>query len=382
MYDRLNRLGVVVPYCNVLDTINKVGEMYPKLLVQALKDGKYVRFVGDNLNFSTGTSHETKENHKHMVHMFTSTALVYDYYYLDMTNEPEIDFNQLQIDDLLPSREEYELIRKDIVKMVVDIVGKYLPFFAFAKKSVPGCLQSLPEEQKARTDIIPLPCLPFNEQKYQDDVKILEWYQQLAEKIIRESGIDGTTKFQIGGDQLTRERFTEALLLRLDNINPGERFANIGRCTAEFFHLGMNYMEKCIFSELWNGDGRTEMGTLRGECERLCRSQVDPNVMKAYDADKRFVSNYINANIIEAAMTFFGMEDRNSHPTLQTPPRFNGLEEQTQWVYDVFGNFVDQYVYPCWSGEDKQNTVEEGTCNYMHLFIYLFINREFRFYKL
>ena len=58
----------------MLDTINRVGEAYPKLLVQALTDGKYIRFIGDNLNFYTGTSHETKDNHKHVVHMFTSNS--------------------------------------------------------------------------------------------------------------------------------------------------------------------------------------------------------------------------------------------------------------------------------------------------------------------
>ena len=128
-------------------------------------------------------------------------------------------------------------------------------------------------------------------------------------------------------------------------------------------------MEKCIFDELWNTDGRSEVGTLRGECERICRSQVDTNVMKAYDADKRFVSNYVNANIVEAALTFFGMDERNGSPTQQTPPEFSNLDEQTQWVYDTFGRFIDQYVYPCWSGEDKQETVEEG--NYSFLQSYL-----------
>ena len=283
---------------------------------------------------------------------------------MHLPNEPEIDFHQLSLEHLLPSKEDYILIRKDITKIVVDVVTKYLPFFSFIKKSVPGTFHSLPDEQTVKTEVIPLPCLPFNEQKYQDDVKILEWYQQLAERIIRESGVDKSTKFQIGGDQLTRERFTEALLLRLDNMNPGERFANIGRCTAEFFHLGMNYMEKCLFGELWNGDGRSELGTLRGECERLCRSQVDPNVMKAYDADKRFIMNYVNANIIEAAMTFFGMDEREGSPSLHTPPVFRNLEEQAQWVYEVFGGFIDQYVYPCWSGENKQETVEGG--NILH----------------
>ena len=130
---------------------------------------------------------------------------------------------------------------------------------------MPGTFHSLPDEQAVNTEVTPLPCLPFNEQKYQDDVKILEWYQQLAERIIREYGVDKSIKFQIGGDQLTRERVTCVLLLRLDIMNPRERLANIGRSTAEFFHLGINYMEKCLFGELWNSDGISEMGTLRGE---------------------------------------------------------------------------------------------------------------------
>ena len=51
-------------------------------------------------------------------------------------------------------------------------------------------------------------------------------------------------------------------------------------------------------------------------------------------------------------------------PSLQTPLVFRSLEEQTQLVYEVFGSFIDQYVYPCWSGENKQETVEEG--NFLH----------------
>ena len=248
---------MVIPYCNLLNTVSKVGELYPGILVQAAKEGKYVRFIGDNLNFTVGTSHETSDNHKHMVHMFTSTALIYEHHFLDLNNQPELNFATLTMDQLLPSKEDYFKIRTDVTKLVVDIVTKYIPFFAFAKKSIPAKLH-VSEIPMTKTEIIPLPCLPYNEQKYQDDVKILDWYQQLAERIIREANLDPATQFQIGGDQLTRERFTEALLLRLDNINPRERFANLGRCTAEFFHLGMNYMEKCVFDELWNKDGNSQ----------------------------------------------------------------------------------------------------------------------------
>ncbi|VDI30440.1 Hypothetical predicted protein [Mytilus galloprovincialis] len=95
-----------------------------------------------------------------------------------------------------------------------------------------------------KTVTVPLPCLPYNEQYLQDDVKILTWYQNLFQQVITGSNADPNTKFQIGGDQLTRERLTQAMLLRYGNINPNDEFKNVGRCVAEFFHLGMNFLEK------------------------------------------------------------------------------------------------------------------------------------------
>ena len=240
VYDRLNRLGVSTSYTVALTTINQLGKRYPDLLVEGIKEGKYIRLVGDNVNFSVGTSHETKTNHKHMVHMFASTALISDHLFLTKPNEPEIDLNQLSINDILLQLDEYKLIRNDIIDMVVDMVTRYLPQLSFLK--VNGLQKTTSTCPK--TVVIPLPCLPYNEQYLQDDVKILTWYQNLFQKIIAESGADPNLKFQIGGDQLTRERLTEAFLLRYGNINPQDEFGNIGRCVAEFFHLGMNYLEK------------------------------------------------------------------------------------------------------------------------------------------
>ena len=111
-----------------------------------------------------------------MVYTFTSAAIVYDYFYIDTPTEPETDFHQLTMDNLLPSEEEYKLIGKEVTKVVVDIVNRYLPLFSFTKKAVLGSLHSLPVELNVKTKVIHLPCLPFNEQKHQDDIEILEWY--------------------------------------------------------------------------------------------------------------------------------------------------------------------------------------------------------------
>lgn len=240
VYDRLNRIGVSTSYTVALSTINQLGKRYPDLLINAMKEGKYIRLVGDNVNFSVGTSHETKTNHKHMVHMFTSTALISDHHYLSKPKEPEIDLNQLSFEHILLQPQEYIIMRNDIVNIVIDLVVQFLPQLSFLKPNNSDKI-STPCQ---KTVTVPLPCLPYNEQYLQDDVKILTWYQNLFQQVITGSNADPNTKFQIGGDQLTRERLTQAMLLRYGNINPNDEFKNVGRCVAEFFHLGMNFLEK------------------------------------------------------------------------------------------------------------------------------------------
>ena len=97
---------------------------------------------------------------------------------------------------------------------------------------------------------------------------------------------------------------------------------------------------------------------LRGECERISRNSVNPNVMKAYEGDKRFVINYVHALMLEAAMDFFRMETRND--TLHSPPTFTNPQQQKEWVYAKFGQIIDEYVYPVWTGNDKPQMVLES----------------------
>ena len=359
MFDRLNRLGVSLSFCVTTNVITELGEQYPTFLTKALMDGKHVRLIGDNLNFSVGTSHETQLQHKHLVHMFLSTALISDHLFLDKPVVPEINFNNLSVEHMLLSPEEFEIIRRDLVKIVVDTAAKHLPQLQFCRAAVPATLASA-DCNSSKTTIVPLPCLPYNEMYYQDDVKILDWYEQLLAKVVQESGIGDDMKFVVGGDQLTRERFTEALLLRLGNLAPHDRFAHIGRCVSEFFHLGMNYMEKVIFGPLWNKEGRLEAGTLRGECERISRHGVDPNPMKAYDDDVRFVNNFTSAYVVEAVMDYFGMDNRNDVPRKNSPPQFDSEDSLASWVYETFGEIINKYAFPCWSGNDVEEFVEEG----------------------
>ena len=83
--------------------------------------------------FMQSLRYETSDAHKHMVHMFSSVALVSEHYFMDRPEAPEVPLAELKEDHVLLSPEEYALIRNGCVKLVVDI---YLPQLQFMQESV------------------------------------------------------------------------------------------------------------------------------------------------------------------------------------------------------------------------------------------------------
>lgn len=92
--------------------------------------------------------------------------------------------------------------------------------------------------------VVPLPVLSKNEQCYTDVIQILDSYEETVAEIFKASGkvFDGKTKVHIGGDQLTRERFSGAKRLRKVAITEEERFEHLSPITFELFHLQMTLL--------------------------------------------------------------------------------------------------------------------------------------------
>ena len=321
------------------------------LLVQAVHNRKNIRFIGDNLNFMQGVSQENVGNH--VAHMFASCALVMDKCGEDLQDTPEIALENLSVSDVTLSPQEYAVIRQSWVMLIADVIRKYLPNLQAVRNCIPVDISTKESNSfNKKTEVYPLPVLPLNEQQYQDVVKILDHYEELIKHIKSQLEIEDMT-VQVG-DQLTRERFSSVMKLRLGNYNPQERLVNLGPTTFEFFHLGMNFLENMVFKSLWQDRGILEIGTLKCEKERIMRHNVNPDVMKAYDQDKDFFESYTNAFIIEATMEFFGMTGRNDAPTLNISPEFTDEEQETDWIQQKIGEIVDKYVFPCWSGSDQE----------------------------
>ncbi|CAC5417451.1 unnamed protein product [Mytilus coruscus] len=197
-----------------------------------------------------------------------------------------------------------------------------------------------------QTTVIPLETKPLNEQKYEDVVKILEHYENVIDELHQKANVDLKDEdcFHIGGDQLTRERFSGAKRLRAGTDNIQDKFGHLHPITFEFFHLLMNFLKAFNFF-LFDKSSIQEVGTMMCEIGRIKRTNFKEDVNSAYDADRDFIVSFTDAHIIEMVLEYFGMETIHSNQTRHIPPEFITDEEKKTWVYLTIGDLLDEYLF-------------------------------------
>ena len=352
VYDRLNRIGIGLSYSRVQAATSRVGDQFITELVGALQADKYIRFIGDNLNFKCDMSEERQDHHSHMVHMFASAALISDKVSEDLDDNPMIPLEDLSLQDIQLSRAEYQVIRTDCVEIVATIIGDFFPHLRFMGDEMRSGQRAPPRENHVKTKVVPLEVLPLNEMYYQDDVEILLYYEKLVRKMHQQAGIPLTAnhQYQIGGDQLTRERFSKARFMRLRNAFEEERIDHLSPVTFEFFHLLMNVLHKVIYRQLYHEDSAVDPGTLRHAQERLHRRNLDPSDLKMYEANKDLFTSFFRAYMVQGVMSFFGMDSLEAMPTKNVPPAFPDPDTRKEWIVRTLGTFIDEFIFPAWTG--------------------------------
>ena len=112
---------------------------------------------------------------------------------------------------------------------------------------------------------------------------------------------------QIGGDQLTRERFYGAKRLRaavLENLSP---------ITFELFHLQMNFLT--TFYSILYSKTKSEPFTVHAHKIRLQRREANGEEKKNhYGSCKELAESLIRANIVEAACNVHGLSNISENP--------------------------------------------------------------------
>lgn len=346
VYDRLNAVGLCISYCTMCSLMDRLSKNSDVLVKDALTSGKFYRIVGDNLNYTENVREERREIHKCMHHYFLSNVLVSDPITNDFSDHPKIGKSEVKISDFIPTRQEIEIILTEVLPQVAGVACSNLLFLGNFK----DCLKRIAlrrNEKVSPTKVYCLGALPFNESLYQDDVRILEYYQNKI-KDWYDGDIPSDVRIVIGGDLLTAERFRYAKMLRLGNCGP-EGFENIGDVVFEFFHLQMKYLQKVYYKTLWN-EKSTAQGTLKTEAERISRKSVNPGDNNHYTENKDFADSFTSSLLIVALQTFFGLDDLNGLPTKHCPPSSENIDEKTEWLQHALSKFISEYALHGWLG--------------------------------
>jgi hypothetical protein len=286
--------------------------------------------------------------------MFASAVLANDKHFADSemsTTQPEIHPKDLKATDLFPSPDDYPLLRNDFTKLLIIIAVDLIPHFSSFQDVCPKNL--LPEGSRTfttKTNVLPIGVRDLNENKKQDVPTILREYQDCFVNLFTACGIEmpEDAHIHIGGDQLTREKFSNALKLMLGNPYKEENLSRLYPVTFEFFHLMMNFLQ-AIFDVLHLESDKLQPGTLGFAKTRLDRRKVREPVKQQYDPCKEFITTTTRATAVAAILNHFGMDDISSPATKNIPPDFSSTDKKTEWIYKCFGNIVDLYIFPLYS---------------------------------
>ena len=337
--------------------MEKIGGTINDKLADLVKRKQRFRIIGDNINWTVGVHDQRVDNRGKMFHAFGSAVIVQnvDFSHLD-DDRPQKHYEESTTQDFLPSEDDITQLKRDYTVLMARVALRHIPFFQKFRDVIPTYISNpVSENLKLKSKVIPLPVLMKNEQKYQDVVHILDHYQDLIDRATESAGLEpGSLHVHIGGDQLTRERFSGAKVLRANEDDPSARFESLSPITFEIFHLHMNFLKKC-FDVLYRKDSANDQGTLRALQNIISRDSVDDNINAHYDADKDFFLSVVDVHIVEVILEYFGMETVYSEPSSHVPTVFENDLQKKEWFFKTFGDLLDSYLF------ERLRHVEENT---------------------
>ncbi|XP_062587879.1 uncharacterized protein LOC134249562 [Saccostrea cucullata] len=346
VFDRLQKLGVSTSPDVCSRLLDDFGGHFNNEVIALLHAGKSFRFIGDNVNFTVGVKSERQDSKPQVCNWFASCLITQTLTFPDLLDIPQGRTRDLDVSHFLPTANDERKLKDDYKVLISRIAKTFLPHLTFLYEGQPKhILGQYSHYYKQKNVVMPSKVLPLNEQNYADCVKILSEYEDTLENIFRQAGIDldHARPIHIGGDQLTRERFSGAKSLKSGCFSAKERFDHLSPITFELWHTAMNFL-KLIFAQLYNKCG-SDKGTIEGERVLRQRDNVKEDVKNNYDQDKDFFLSFLKAYVVEALCSFFGMNTKLDNPTKHIFPPDLSKAERKNWVEKTLDEFLDQYVF-------------------------------------
>lgn len=228
MFDRLSPLGVTTSYSTLTNLLEIIGSDCLNCIVCEVKTGHVYRLIGDNVNFQVGKKFKrSTENDKQFFHWFGSLAITQGNKFEHLSDSSQGNVRDLTNDAFIPTEDDKSLKKKCYANHLSKIAIEFFPAFKKLKHSVKNIIApEYPEVVRYKNKTLVLPVLPLNEQSYSDVVQILDNYGEIVDQIKDMSGVE-IKSVQIGGDQLTWERFSGAKGLRVGCLRSKDRFENL-----------------------------------------------------------------------------------------------------------------------------------------------------------
>jgi hypothetical protein len=251
--------------------MREMGNHFSTQLRKASETKKRIRIVGDNVNFAVGQADlrmDSNRKVKDLHHAFASAALIHNFDFKTLSNsEPENEGYNLDVQDFIPNAEDYNRLKSSFIYHLTQLTIKFLPFFKVLKDLVRHPDSPNRDQLKEKTQVVLLDTLYKNEQKYAEvvDIPVLDSYEQVISDTFEDLR---DIKINIGGDQLTRERFSRAKSLRAGANDPKEQLKHLHPITFEMFHLHMKFL-MVFFKFLYSEKSGDEVGTMKSAIDRI-----------------------------------------------------------------------------------------------------------------
>ena len=228
IYDRLQPAGVCLSYQGTINMMGEMGNHFSTQLRKAAETKKRIRIVEDNVNLAVGQADLRMDSNgkvKTLHHAFASAALIHNFDFKTLSNsEPEKEWYNLDVQDFIPNAEDYNRLKSLFIYHLTQLAIKFLPFYKVLKGLVRHPDSPDRDQLKEKTQVVLLDTLHKNEQKYAEVVDILDSYEQVISDTFEDLR---DIKIHIGGDQLTRERFSGAKSLRAGANDPKEQLKHL-----------------------------------------------------------------------------------------------------------------------------------------------------------
>lgn len=242
-------MGVTTSYTGA-SRIDEFGKHNHDEIVDFVRDGGKIRLIGDNINIHVGVKRQRPDHHSNMLNWFASAIIAQSNPFSELNNQLKVK-QKIFLWKLFIQQKDEKILKSDYGVHISGIAKELCPHLQFlhgnAKDIIKGEYRDTLQQKNL---FVPLPTLPLNEQKYAEEVDILDSYESTLSEIFTAAEQD-VPNVHIDGDQLTRERFSGDKGLRTGGATPRQRFDLLYPISFEMWHTGMNFltlMFKVLFS--------------------------------------------------------------------------------------------------------------------------------------